>query len=142
VRGISLEHIQRRISPKVGRMKPDAVAQNSEDTTVYLLEFARTTDFWGDSLEASRLRKHCKVGYVEMIAEFQLAFPGWTVQLLTFVQGDRGMFLEEEWTKNLELLGVDKAHHGGIFTAAVQSAYDVHDDILAAKRGALQALVG
>jgi hypothetical protein len=52
------------------------------------------------------------------------------------------MFLEEEWTKNLELLGVDKAHHGGIFTAAVQSAYDVHDDILAAKRGALQALVG
>eukprot|EP00961_Rhodomonas_salina_P283525 3831969-Rhodomonas_salina.1 len=46
-----------------GRTKPDGLAQNAAEQHCWLLEFARSSDFWLDSLSLARQRKHDKVGY-------------------------------------------------------------------------------
>eukprot|EP00961_Rhodomonas_salina_P194570 2626727-Rhodomonas_salina.1 len=40
-----------------------------------MLEFTRTSDFWDDSLSIARLRKHDKLGYVELQAELGSCLP-------------------------------------------------------------------
>ena len=53
--------------------------------------------------------------------------------------GHRGMFQESEWEKLFKILNYPAKLHGAFFIAAIHGAYDVINDILTAKKGALIA---
>eukprot|EP00961_Rhodomonas_salina_P210773 2845869-Rhodomonas_salina.1 len=78
---MGIRHLQCPLSQLSGRLKPDGVAQSARESTCLMLEFTRTSDFWEDSLSIARLRKHDKLGYVELQAELGSCLPGWRVDL-------------------------------------------------------------
>eukprot|EP00961_Rhodomonas_salina_P164884 2221844-Rhodomonas_salina.2 len=124
------------------RKKPDGVAQLSSQNECFLLEFTRTTDFWTTSLDVARARKEDKEGYVDMLSGLRDRLPGWNVQLLTFVLGDRGLFDERTWTFNLDKLGLTAAKQKSFWLLAQTGAYEVVEDILKVLAALLQARLG
>ena len=122
-----------------GKYKPDAVIEKVNSEQIYLLEFTRTTDLWQDSLSVARVRKHDKLGYTEMIAALRRSRPGWTVELLTFVFGDRGFFEEPVWTDHWKKLSLSPKSFRNFATLAVQVAHEVADEVLTTYNGAVSA---
>jgi len=133
---IPLRNLARPIG-SAGKYKPDAVVEDETRHTIHLLEFARTTDLWSDSLDISRARKHDKRGYKAMIEALQLARPGWRVELRTFVLGDRGFFDEMEWNRHWEGMSLPPPGFKELGSAAVQAAYESADLVLTAYKGAI-----
>jgi len=122
-----------------GKYKPDGVIEMQANQSLYLLEFTRTTDLWETSLERASIRKRDKEGYRLMIDALQKARPGWKVQLITFVLGDRGFFEEEQWEANWNKLRLPETEFKHFAVLAVQMAHEVADDILQAYSGAILA---
>ena len=90
----------------------------------------------------SATRKHDKVGYTEMLAALKQSRPGWRVELLTFVLGDRFFFEETVWTAHWEQLSLPARTFWAFATLAVQCAYEVAEEILVTYNGALKAQKG
>ena len=135
--GVALHH---PLPSSVLNLKPDGLAQSREDKGCLLLEFTRTSDFWDDSLDLARNRKHDKMGYVALQSELCKSLPNCTVELLTFVLGDRGMFDQALWTRHLDRLGLPSRLHRGFCDIAVSGAYEVVEDILSVRRSRLREL--
>eukprot|EP00961_Rhodomonas_salina_P257350 3477973-Rhodomonas_salina.1 len=87
---MALVELAAPLSGAVKKKKPDGVAQLASQNECFLLEFTCTTDFWTTSLDVARARKEDKARYVDMLSALKDRLPGWNVQLLTFVFGDRG----------------------------------------------------
>jgi len=124
---------------KAGKYKPDGLVEMTDSRTLFLLEFTRTTDLWEDSLERANIRKRDKEGYRLMIEALQRARPGWNVNLITFVLGDRGLFDENQWEENWKRLKLPSSGFKHFASLAVQMAYEVAEDILQAYNGAIAA---
>ena len=135
--GVRLHH---SLPASVLKLKPDGLAQFREGKGCLLMEFTRTSDFWADSLDVARNRKHDKVGYVKLQSELCKALPNCDVELLTFVLGDRGMFDHALWTRHLDRLGLHSKLHNGFFDIAVAGAYEVVEDILSVRRARVREL--
>ena len=85
--------------------------------TIHVLEFKRTSDFFPDSFERGFLRKFIK--YQPLVEALMLSNPDWSVNLLVFTLGDRGLLDEERWLENWATLALpDK----GFSTFAVTAA--------------------
>eukprot|EP00961_Rhodomonas_salina_P072499 974269-Rhodomonas_salina.2 len=108
---MALAELAAPLSGSVRRKKPDGVAQQSSQNKCFLLEFTRTTDFWSTSLDAARVRKEDKEGYIDMLYALRDSLPGWKIQLLTFVLGDLGLMDERLWRANLTKLGLAPPKH-------------------------------
>ena len=135
-----LLELTRPFTGSVSKKKPDGAAQRMSQNECFLLEFTRTTDFWPTSLDASRVRKEDKEGYVEMLAGLCDRLPGWNVQLLTFVLGDRGLFDEKTWKLNLDSLCLTLSQQKNFVRLAQTGAYEVVEDILQVRSALLHAL--
>jgi len=122
-----------------GKYKPDGLVEMLQNRTLYLLEFTRTSDMWEDSLERANVRKRDKKGYKLMIEALKKARPGWNVNLITFVLGDRGFFNEDQWKENWNRLKLPECGFKHFAVLAVQMAHEVADDILQAYNGAIAA---
>eukprot|EP00961_Rhodomonas_salina_P174231 2349212-Rhodomonas_salina.1 len=123
-----------------GRTKPDGLAQNESEQHCWLLEFARSSDFWPDSLSLAHQRKHDKVGYVRLQSDLRAALPNTNVRLLTFILGYRGLVDENLWTNHLTRLGLPTIKHRGFFDLAIPGAYKLTEDILRVQKARLKTL--
>ena len=74
-----------------------------------------------------------------MVRALHISRPGWTIELLTFVLGDRGFFDEALWKEHWERLKLPDSAFKGFATLAVQSAHEVADEILTTYQGAIKA---
>ncbi len=55
------------------------------------MEFTRTTEFWSDSLGLATQREDDNDGNVLMLQDLKKATPGWEVEILTSVLGQRAI---------------------------------------------------
>ena len=109
-----------------------------ESTTIHVLEFKRTSDFFPDSFERGFLRKFIK--YQPLVEALMLSNPEWTVNLLVFTLGDRGLLDEERWLENWTTLALPDKGFSTFAVTAATLAQTTTTTILECYSVALKAL--
>ena len=108
--------------------RPDGMVINKNHRTLYILEFARSSDRNAEFLgvredEANELHK-------SLIEALKAAASEWTFEQINFVAGRLGSAMEDDFYNKLERLSVQASKKDKILAAHVQRICEAYDTVI------------
>jgi hypothetical protein len=107
------------IDPRHSNWRPDGIALDNPNKTIFLLEFTRCSD--NRNLPDPRPIECKEVKYLPLLESARSLNPNYTIELLTFAIGYLGSLDQQHFQKNLTALGVSAQHHNAIRQSTISA---------------------
>ena len=101
---------------------------NTYHRTLYILEFKRSSDRNKDFLRVKE--DEANEQHRSIVEALRAAAPEWTFEQINFVEGRRGVVVEDDLYNKLEKLNVRAGKRDKILLAHVQRICEVHDTVM------------
>jgi len=108
--------------------RPDGIVINENHTTLYILEFKRSSDTNEDFLGVKE--NEANEQHKSIIEALKAAAPEWTFEQMNFVVRRRGAVAEDDFYNKLERLSVKAGKKDKILATHVQRTCEVHDTVI------------